>query len=420
MILSLRVGNYLVYDAETELSLTANMKIKKFSTNVFKSGNFNVVKAAAIYGANNVGKTCLVQAAQAIKNIMLGQSAKVMPNIFAKNRICSWGITFLYESKAYKYDIKFDAQIIANVMKGFVYESLSEVLIDDYGNQKDKLIFIKDAINNIYKFPGNDKIEELMRSIALNNIFIYTLNSSVYSEVDTIKSIFINFANSIEVLYMENLPLNKTIEILKNNNEFKDKVVELIKKADLDISDYKYVKPTLNNIDNVDLNSRPHERILQAPAFADDILYLKSNHKGVEVSSLLYDSTGTKKIVSLAGYIVEAIACGKTLIIDELDSSLHFKITRAIAALFNNDLNLKGQLIFTVHDITLLDCKKLFRKDQIWFADKDDEGAYLYSLDSYTAQDGVRAELDLVDHYRKGYLGAVPEPDLISVLLGGN
>ena len=145
-----------------------------------------------------------------------------------------------------------------------------------------------------------------------------------------------------------------------------------------------------------------------------------SNHRGKEVPSLTFDSTGTKKVAALASYIVEALEKGKTLVVDELDSSLHFKLTRAIVSLFNNELNSKAQLIFTVHDITLLDCKKLFRKDQIWFASKEEGIAYLYSLADFTARDGVRADSsDVATLYRKGILGAMPEPDLISVLLRG-
>ncbi len=90
-------------------------------------------------------------------------------------------------------------------------------------------------------------------------------------------------------------------------------------------------------------------------------------------------------------------------------------------SLFNNELNTKAQIIFSAHDGTLLDCKKLFRKDQIWFAAKNDEGAYIYSLKDYTAQkDNIRSESDLLEKYKLGALGALPEPDLISILLGDN
>lgn len=134
--------------------------------------------------------------------------------------------------------------------------------------------------------------------------------------------------------------------------------------------------------------------------------------------SILFDSLGTRKIASLASYIIEALEEGKILIIDELDSSLHFKLTRAIIALFNNELNKKAQIICTLHDISLLDCKRLFRKDQIWFTSKDANGSKLYSLKDFSYyKDGIRETSDIIEKYSKGLLGAIPEPDLISILL---
>ena len=88
------------------------------------------------------------------------------------------------------------------------------------------------------------------------------------------------------------------------------------------------------------------------------------------VPSIIFDSTGTKKIASIASYVIEALEKGRILVIDELDNSLHFRLTRAIVALFNNELNTNAQLICTVHDVSLLDCQNLFRKDQIWFTHK--------------------------------------------------
>lgn len=100
-----------------------------------------------------------------------------------------------------------------------------------------------------------------------------------------------------------------------------------------------------------------------------------------------------------------------------LYSSIHFKLTRAIVAMFNNELNTNAQMIFTVHDINLMDCKKMFRKEQIWFVHKDHSGVYVYSLAAFTAQQGVRDTTDIMEKYRKGALGALPDPELIRSLL---
>ena len=86
--------------------------------------------------------------------------------------------------------------------------------------------------------------------------------------------------------------------------------------------------------------------------------------------------------------------------------------------MFNNDINKNAQLIATLHDISLLDCKKMFRKEQIWFTDKNDEGTELYSLKEFSyEQSGVRDTTDIKERYSKGGFGAIPEPDLISTLL---
>lgn len=133
---------------------------------------------------------------------------------------------------------------------------------------------------------------------------------------------------------------------------------------------------------------------------------------------MLFDSTGTKKMAALASYGLDALENGRILVIDELDNSLHFRLTRAIIALFNNELNQNAQLIATIHDVSLLDCQTLFRKEQIWFTHKDGENAYLYSLAEFTAEKaGVRDTSDLIEKYQKGMFGALPEPELFQSLL---
>lgn len=421
MILSVRLNNFLVYANETELSLTADMRIKKFISNVYQKDNFNVVKSACIYGGNNVGKSCTIRAINSIRNVLLCLGAEVPTNLFTQNNICSLGVTFLYNEKAYSYDFSFDTTAINNYAKGFVYERFAEISIDKNGNKSEKELFVRDMLNDNYKFLDNSELSILLKAVSPSNIIIYTINSEKYPIIESYRQILRNFAMKIEILDANDIPIGKTIQIFKENKANCNKIVEIIKLADLDIDDFKYLKHTSSNIKlppNLPL-SVPREYILQAKVAAEDVLCLTSIHKGKAVQSLLIDSTGTKKIISLASYIVEALEKGKILVVDELDSSLHFKLTRAIVSLFNNELNTKAQLIFTAHDGTLLDCKKLFRKDQIWFADKTEDGATLYSLKDFTAKnDSVRSETDLLEKYKLGVFGALPEPDLINILIG--
>lgn len=127
--------------------------------------------------------------------------------------------------------------------------------------------------------------------------------------------------------------------------------------------------------------------------------------------NLVFEVILLKELKSLVGFVNEPV-------VDELDSSIHFKLTRAIVAMFNNELNSSAQMIFTVHDVNLMDCKKMFRKEQIWFVHKDKSGVYVYSLADFTAEQGVRGDsTDIIEKYRKGALGALPDPELINSLL---
>ena len=232
-----------------------------------------------------------------------------------------------------------------------------------------------------------------------------------------IKEAMVSFASKMDIIDMNNIPFNKTVECMKSNNAMKEKIVSFVKNADLSLDDFRYLNDDELKI-SVIAKEKPQEQALSSSKQLLDMLHLASVYKDVVVPSLLYDSTGTKKIAAIASHVIDAIENDRVLIVDELDNSLHFKLTRAIIAMFNNELNNKAQLIATVHDISLLDCQTLFRKDQIWFAHKDKDNAYLYSLSEFTSEkDKTRSNSDLIEKYKRGVFGALPEPDLFGSLL---
>lgn len=408
MILSVRMNNFLVYAKGAEFSLIGDARIKKFDSNVYCENGFRVLKSACIYGANNVGKTCVLRAINSIRNVMLGMVAEVPTNLFSGSNICSLGISFLHDGKAYSYDFKFDLTTTNNLKRGFVYERFAE-LVSVKGNVTEKELFVRDTVSGRFFFDGNEQLGAILKAISCNNILVYTLSADSFPEIKRYYDLFRAFADKICVLTLGNIPIENTIRVLKENKEIRDKTVELIKLADLDIEDFKYMREApLNTDKNAD---KPQELVLHSQN--EDLSKLTSIHNGKSVQSFIFDSTGTKKMVALASYIVEALSSNRILVVDELDSSLHFKLTRAIVSLFNNELS-NAQLIFTAHDINLLDCKKLFRKDQIWFAAKDKSGATLYPLSNFTEAENN----DLISQYKMGEFGALPKPDLIELLLG--
>ena len=414
MIIEVRANNCYAFEDKIAFSMNADMRNKKFGTNVHTENNFNVLKTAGIYGPNNAGKTCLIKCIRAIKRVLLNKKNHLMSNIFTESDICELGITFMVSGRKFSYDFKYDTE-----KEEYIYESFSEILKDQYNNEKEVCWLKKDAISEIYESVDEDVLA-MIPVVSKNNLLYYVIDTSKFERINEMKQILVGFAEKIDVINMNNIPMEHTIELMKNKNQLQQKIVEFIKNSDLYLDDFEYVDMDKIRVKTGEDDEKPEERVLDLPESIMDRIRLVSTYKGVHVPSMLFDSTGTKKIAAIAGYVIEALEQGRILIVDELDSSIHFKLTRAIVALFNNELNTNAQMIFTVHDINLMDCKRMFRKEQIWFVHKDEEGVYVYSLADFTSQQGVRDTTDIMEKYRKGALGALPDPELINSLLSIN
>lgn len=415
MLVSLKFNNAFVFYKEQDFSLKADMRFKKLSSNVT---NNNILKSACIYGPNNSGKTCIIRILAALKNIISNKPFNLSENLFSKDNQIFLSTRFLEDDKLWEYTL-----IYNNQNKEFLYEQLSQIIIDQYKNEKTDIFFERDVKSNSLKCKDESLIVDVVKNVVgKNNTFLNLIDVSSFELLKYSKTILTDFANNLIILDMNNIPLDQTISILKNHTALQNDVVSFIKNADVDLDDYKYLGAEQLKIsaDFMQEGIKPNEDIinLRLQQSLEDSLRLTSVYKGKAVPSLLFDSTGTKKIAALASYVINALKNGQTLIIDELDSSIHFKLTRSIVSMFNNELNNNAQLIFTAHDVSLMDCKKLFRKEQIWFVHKDrNEGAYLYSLADFTAEDGIRDTTNLFDNYKKGVLGAIPEPDMLETLL---
>lgn len=411
MLIEVRAKNCYVFEDEIQFSMKADMRNKKFGSNVHKENNFNVLKTAGIYGPNNAGKTCLIKCIQAIKDIFLNKDVELIPNIFSDSNICELGVTFLSLGRKFSYDIKFD---VGN--REYIYEEFNEILKDQHNNERKECWLKKDSENEVYECL-DESLQSMIPVVSKNNLFCYLIDTGKFEHINTLKNLIVSFAQKIDVINMNNIPISNTIEVMKNKNQIQQKVVEFIKNSDLYMDNFEYVDMDKIPVELKDSDEKPDEKALNLPEGFMDQIRLVSTYKGFRVPSMLFDSTGTKKIAAIASYVIQALEQGRILVVDELDSSIHFKLTRAIVAMFNNGLNTDAQMIFTVHDINLMDCKRLFRKEQIWFVHKDKDGVYVYSLADFTAQQGVRDTTDIMEKYRKGALGALPDPELINSLL---
>ncbi len=277
---------------------------------------------------------------------------------------------------------------------------------------------MKKGVDGLY-IRTSERMNKVEKQFYSNNYPIFKIFNFDNTQLEKAQKDYLDFANSIELIRMD-APINisNTINLLKNDVEARKFIKSFIKNCDLNIEDFGYSEDIVSD---VDISQKLH--IANIYNVNKESLKLWSKHNGYVVPSAFYDSIGTQKIIALSGHIYDAFKNGKILLIDEIDSSLHHVITRAIIALFNNELNTKTQLIFSTHDALLMDLRRLFRKEQIWLTDMNESGKVelIHLSEKFKSRDenGIRGDENITDYYLKGRFGGVPTPDLFDTLYGG-
>ena len=311
MLISLKVNNCFIYNTETEFTMRSDMRNKHFPSNVVSVNSTNVLKSAIIMGPNNVGKTNFVKCINAIRGIMLNEGKKIIPNIFNQNSVCELLISFCYKEYEYCLALKY-----CFLKDEFDYEKFSRISYDVHKNKKEQIILLRDTKNKEYVCNTEDEEEKnavisAMKVTAKNNLLIYLLDTSQFSVLSDIKDIITSFAKKIDIVDMNNIPMKKTIEMLKNSDDTTKKIVNFILNSDLYLENYQYLKNEnaaviINKLDS-DFENDLQEKVLKDSDTFMEQLHLFSTYKGSTVPSLIFDSTGTKKIACLASYVIDAL-----------------------------------------------------------------------------------------------------------------
>ena len=414
MILEIKFNNYKMFKNENVLSFLADTRIKQLGSNYFNILNRNVLKSVSLYGQNNIGKSNLISLFSLIKNLMLGvENLSFNREIFGDTQETNISITYKTDVDQNRMQYSF---IYDSFKQEIVKEELNEIIFYETGNSTIRNIYNRDYVEEKLLILGAEHLD-LLKILPSKKPFLYcvSLDNDIFNSLKIYLNSFVKFAESLEIIRLFNIPIDNTINVLKGSDEKKKKfVLEFVKHADLSIEDFFYNDK--NNSKGKDDESIT-EKVLKQIDVNDQLkLFTKYGNKAVR--SIFFDSTGTKKIEAIASYIYEAIVNGKTLIVDELDCGLHFKLSRAILSIFNSFANECGQLLFTAHDVELIASKLMMRKDQIYFSfRKDDLTSELFCLKDAPVKDGgPRSADDLLKHYNRGEFGYVPRPNFIKFL----
>ncbi len=411
MLIEVTVGNFKSFRDKTTFSMiAANLTSEDpalDTANVIPvSKNLSLLKSAAVYGANASGKSNLGIALRFLRDFILNSSREALTpagvglepfrlDRETRTQPSFFEMVFLMDKRQYRYGFEVDK---ARVISEWLFH---------VPKTKEVALFIRDGQGIEVKsgFKEGKGLETKTRPEALFLSVAALFNGPMAQKI---KEWFVSFA--VETGLQDDKFRAFTLNSLRDP-EVKDALVRFVRNLDLGVRDVTVSDlPSLEMLpqdwsDEVkDLAMRQLSRAIYIAHYIREPL---ETPEDVEVFDLdTHESQGTRKLVSMAGPLYSILYHGHVLFVDELDARLHPLMTRRIIELFHSPLtNPNGaQLLFATHDTNLLD-KTLFRRDQIWFAEKDRQGAtHLASLAEYR----VRSDAAFEKQYLEGRYGAIP------------
>jgi uncharacterized protein len=426
MLVEFRFQNFRIFKDEQVLSFVASND-KSLPENVITPidlSGIGTLRSALIFGANASGKTTILDA--------LNFSRKLIKSSAKNEPTAEIGVEpFLFDEEYKSSPTSFEFTIIITGIRyryGFTVNRqrvLKEWLIS-YPKGKPRKLFER-WINNEnipqYIFGSflkgeKEKLTEVTRENALFLSVGATFNNP------QLINIYNWFSNHLVGINTREINEQGVYQYLAENPSQLEQIIKLINYADLGIVDISFVEKDLfktlkepaegvpENLKNAfeAVNKALNELILTTPDIKDRKYYsINMIHQaGNEKFKLSWDleSAGTHQLLFLSAPVFKALNDGNFIFIDEFDNSLHPLLLRELIKLFNNpSINTRNaQLLFNTHDTTLLSTN-LFRRDQVWFVEKDKQHvSHLYSLIEFSP----RKDEALEKGYLKGRYGAVP------------
>ncbi|MEH2299280.1 MAG: ATP-binding protein [Nostoc sp.] len=383
--------------------------------NVFAvDDDLKLLKSAAIYGANASGKSNLAKALSFMKWFMINSSKETQStekigvepfelSTETEAKPSFFEIVFLLDGTKYRYGFEANQKRVISEWLSYVPKTRQTRLFERVSDGNSRNIkYLSNTFNGKDIYPKT-RNNALFLSVAAQ------FNVEIAERILDWLTKKVNIVSGLD----DQDHLSYTVSSLATNNDNKSKIIQLIKKLDLGIKQIRIKEAEIIAIEQ----SSYHFKTPYSIKTGHERFDKQDNYVSMKFFDLdSHESEGTKKIIFIAGLLVDTLKYGKVLIFDEFDARLHPLISKAIVELFNskNTNYNNAQLIFMTDDTNLLS-NKLFRRDQIWFTEKNKYGATdLYSLVEYKIQKDASFE----SYYIKGRYGAIPFIGDLSQLLG--
>ncbi len=431
MILGVSVTNFRSIRNTFEFSLEAEAGQSKadnfFEIELANQQKVKLLKSAVIYGPNASGKTNFIRAlynlTEFIKkstDIRVESSIRYYePFLFDQDTDqapTKMSIEFALPAEAnyirYRYSIEFTRQEVLleeldYYPKGQKHNLFKRAAPTGKSTGKD-IDFIH--IGKLSKDLGYKEYQVFRNQLLLSKFgrdLPHEILTAVYLYFDSIE-----VWNALDIIRINSLReeiANKLL--LPENNNLLKRINKLLRIADTKIGGIS-IRENLddNRGHSYRMNDLEQESygIAGSRVTAQHAVYKNGNEVGVKELPLREESAGTNVLFALGGIILKRLERGGVIFFDELDNSLHPKLSKFLVRLFNNPVSnpKNSQLVVATHEVTLLD-KEVFRKDQIWFSEKDKYGV----TELFSAKDfeGVRDDTPFDKWYMNGKFGGQPK-----------
>ncbi len=418
MLVEFKVGNYRSFREEQTLSLVAS-KDTELSNNCVDKGKLHLLKATGIYGPNASGKSNLIRALSTMQQIITkqaGHGEKLPVTPFKlddkyNKKPSSFEVTFYHKDVRYQYGFTATTERICDEWLYAYPKGRLRDIAQTWFERK----FNKKTGKTDWNFGSYLKGEkEKLKDRAINNVLL--LSAGAQWNNKQLTNVYEWFSEKIRIIRPSERTPAITFEMLtgaEKDEEWKELsytyINEMMRRADFGIHGINIRKEEID-IEEVefppDMPEEIRNKILKNLATRVEFIH-QAEPTGKDIHfSPLEESDGTRRFFELAGPWLLAIIEGMTLLVDEIEASLHpHLVQQLIKFIQNTKISESGaQLVFATHDTTLLD-PELFRRDQIWFTEKDEHSSTRLSpLSDYKPRKGEAMQKG----YLSGRYGAIP------------
>jgi AAA15 family ATPase/GTPase len=416
MFIEFSVKNWRSIKTEQKLSMNAAKGDELAASNTFNPlapATNNLLRAAAIYGPNAAGKSNIITALKLMRRMVLESASK--SQLGDAIAVQAFRLDAETEAQASEFEIVFVADGV-RYQYGFAADvtRVTEEWLFAYPLGRPQRWLGRVWDGSAYQWETASALsgqKQLWQESTRENALF--LSTAVQLNSKQLMPVFDWFKKNLKIANIAGWHPGFTAGLCKEEQS-RSKILAFLKSADLDIHDMQVKTEAISAKhlpENVPaavmdelLNDLKGKQIVE-------IVEIKTIHRSAQGKEIAFEmedeSAGTRKFFALAGPWLDALERGLVLVIDELNDRLHPKMVQFLIQLFHsNETNPKNaQLIFTTHETSILN-QQVFRRDQIWFCEKNDEQAtQLFPLTDFSPRKGRE---DLEANYLAGRYGALP------------